>query len=170
MDTALIALAALLVLPLLLLVLLRINAVLVFLATCLGYVLTQFVAPDADLLLSVFGGTEAGVAAPENNTVRIALILLPVVLTAAFMIKSVKKGGRQLLNLFPSLGVSLLLVYIIVPLLPADLSAAIVTTAAWEQITKFEDLVVGISALLCLLAIWAQRPKHVEEKHGKHKR
>jgi len=150
--------------PVLLLMLLRINATLVFLSLCLGDVLVKFLSADAIDMADSFSahGSSAGQAA-----VKVALLLAPVVITMIFMIKSVRKN-RQLLNLLPSLGVGLLLLLLIVPLLTPGLSHNIVASPLWSQVLKAQDLIVGISALLCLFFLLLQRPKNQEE--GKKRR
>ena len=52
--TPAIALSAIVLVPAVLLMVLRINAALVFLSLCLGNVLVQFVAPDAHSFLTLF--------------------------------------------------------------------------------------------------------------------
>jgi hypothetical protein len=39
----------------------------------------------------------------------------------------------------------------------------------WSQAVRAQDLIVGASALACLLALWLQRPKTGGDgKHSKH--
>ncbi len=147
--------------PTALLLLLRVNASLVFLSACLGLVLLQYIGPDAvdfaDMFLPWLNG----------NNLKLAMLLLPVVLTTVFMIKTVR-GSRQLLNVFPALGTGLLLTLITVPLLPKDFASQATESTAWLTLLQFQSLVVGVSAMVCLLFIWAQRPKAGKDKHGKH--
>lgn len=75
-------LAAIVLVPAAVLMLLRINAALVYLSLCLGSVLLQFVSPDARELISVFSAHSPHSAAPDNNTLNIILLLAPAVLTA----------------------------------------------------------------------------------------
>lgn len=150
---------------------LRINAAIVFLSLCLGDVLVQFVAPDANQFLALFSAHVPSGLDHGNNAVRIILLVLPVVLTAIFMIRTIHGYGRQLLNLLPAVGVGLLGGLLITPLLPSGLSHNILDSSIWSQIKRTEDLIVGASALVCLLVLWLQRPKsgHKKEKHSKHK-
>jgi hypothetical protein len=160
-------LAAIVLVPIVLMMILRINAALVFLSLCLGDVLVQFVAPDASSFTSLFSGH--GLPSDEN-TIKLALLLLPVVLTAVFMIRTVRGGTRLLLNILPSAGAGLLLALLVVPLLSAGLRHNIVLSPLWQQAQRAQDLIVGSSALICLLMLWLQRPKAGggEGKHGKH--
>ena len=150
---------------------LRANATLVFLSLCLGDVLVQFVAGDANDLLGLLNASNASTSiAPDNAMLKLTLLLLPVVLTTVFMIRTVRGTARLLLNVFPAAGVGLLGALLAVPLLPPGLAHNIVHSSLWAQVQRAEDLIVGGSALVCLLVLWLQRPKtgHTDgKKHGK---
>lgn len=166
-----ITLGAIVLVPVLLLMVLRINATLVFLSLCLGNVLVQFVAPDANSFMALFSAHVPKGVDTGNNTIKIALLLLPVVLTALFMIKTIRGHGKLALNLLPAAGVGLLGGLLVVPLLPGGLSHNIIASPLWSQAQRAQDLIVGASALICLLVLWLQRPKtggH-NDKHAKHK-
>jgi hypothetical protein len=168
--TPVIVLASIVLVPVILLMVLRINAALVFLSLCLGDVLVQFVANDANWLMSLVGSVHAsavtGTVATGNNLIKLLLLLLPVLLTAIFMIRTVK-GARLLLNVLPAAGVGLLGGLLVVPLLSAGLSYNIIASPLWSQAVRAQDLIVGASALVCLLVLWLQRPK-TGDKHSKH--
>lgn len=167
--TPTIILGAIVLVPLVLLMLLRINAALVFLSLCLGDVLIQFVASDTNSFVALLQSSSATKSVPtDNTTIKLILLLLPVVLTALFMIKTVK-GAKLLLNILPALGVGLLGALLVVPLLGPGLGHQIITSSLWLQATRAQNLIVGSSALVCLLALWLQRPKSGGgDKHGKH--
>jgi hypothetical protein len=162
-------LAAIVAVPVVLLLVLRVNAALVFLSLCLGYVLMQFVAPDANSFLQLFSAKVPRGIDTGNDTVKLVLLLLPVVLTAIFLIRTVRGYGRLILNILPAAGVGLLGGLLIVPLLPPGLSHNITDSPLWDQVQRAQDLIVGTSALICLLVLWLGRPKvgH-DKKHGKH--
>jgi hypothetical protein len=148
--------------PVLVLMLLRVNATLVFLSACLGAVLLQFVGADANDFFAMFLPSLAG------NNLKLALLLLPVVLTTVFMIKTVQ-GSKLVFNLLPALGFGFLLTLLVVPLLPGGESFALRGSQTWHMAQQLQSLVIGVSALLCLLFLWMQRPKgHHDGKHGKH--
>jgi hypothetical protein len=152
--------------PIALLMLLRVNATLVFLSLCLGDVLVQFVAPDANSFFQLFSAHVPAGIDKGNDTVKIILLLLPVLLTAVFMIRTVRGGPKLLLNVLPAAGVGLLGSLLVVPLLPPGLSHNIVHSSLWDQLQKAQNLIVGASALSCLLVLWLQRPQ-AGGKHGK---
>ncbi|HET9174097.1 MAG TPA: hypothetical protein VFN56_02330 [Candidatus Saccharimonadales bacterium] len=161
MNQSLLVLAALVVVPVLILMALRINAALVFLSLCLGDVLVQFVSTDASSILPAMG------MHVSMQTVKLILLGIPVLLTAIFMIRSVK-GARLMINVLPALGVGLVGAFLIIPELPPHLAASIVDSSQWQKIKNAQDMIVGASALLSLLVLWLQRPKSGEEgKHAK---
>lgn len=171
MDAPTITLAAIVLAPVILLLVLRVNASLVFLSLCLGNVLVQFVAKDTNNFLTLHSNKVPPAASAGGNTVKLALLLLPVVLTTVFMIRTVRGKGRLLLNLLPALGVGFLGGLLVVPLLPAGLSHNVLGSNLWTQVSRVQDLIVGASALVCLLVLWLQRPKTGDKhaKHAKHK-
>lgn len=164
-------LGAIIVLPILLIMILRINAVLVFLSLCLGDVLVQFVAPDAKSFVQLFAGQNSQLTNLVSDNIKVVLLLLPVVLTAVFMIRSIKGHAKLLLNLLPAVGVSLLAALLVVPLLSSSMRHGIVDSNYWTQVQRAQDLIVGSSSVICLLVLWLQRPKKHgdgESKHSKH--
>lgn len=164
-----IILAALVLIPIVVLMFLRINASLVFLSLCLGDVLVQFVAPDANSFFDLFSAHVPKGVDTGDNLIKLALLLLPVILTAIFMIRTVHGHPRLLLNILPSAGVGLLGGLLVVPLLPISLSVNIVNSPLWHQAQRAQDLIVGGSALICLMVLWLNRPSSGKHGRGKHK-
>jgi len=164
-----VVLAAIVLVPVVLMLLLRVNATLVFLSLCLGDVLVQFVGQDAKDFFNLFTKSGASTTPPDNHLLKLILLLLPVVLTFVFMIRTVRGSPRLLLNILPAVGVGLLGALLVVPLLPPGLSHNVVRAPLWEQVERGQSLIVGSTALVCLLVLWLQRPKTGHEgKHGKH--
>jgi hypothetical protein len=161
-----VSLALIVLVPVIVLMLMRINAVLVFLSLCLGDVLVQFVAGDTRSFISLFASKNPKIVNASTSDIKIALLLLPVVLTAIFMIRTVKGRTKLMMNLLPAAGVGLLAALLIVPLLSPGLRYSITGSTLWQQVQRAEDLIVGVSALICLLVLWLQRPK--TGKEGKH--
>lgn len=163
-------LAAIVAVPAILLMVLRINAALVFMSLCLGNILVQFVASDASSWLTTFSTSHTTtVLTTTNSNVKIFLLLLPAVLTAIFMIRTVQDGPRLLLNLLPAIGVGLLGALLVVPLLTPDLAHNIIASSLWWNVQQTQNLIIGLSAVVCLVVLWMQRPKAGGHKHRKHK-
>jgi hypothetical protein len=150
--------------PIALLILLRINAAIVFLSLCLGSVLVQFVAGDVK---SIISGASLH-AQTSDSTIKLILLFLPAVLTAAFMIKTVR-SKRVVFNVLPAIGTGLLTALLAIPLLPPALGADITSQDIWYQVQRSQSLIVGLSAAISLLFLWLQRPKASPKEHGKHK-
>jgi hypothetical protein len=165
-----IILIILLAAPLLVLMVLRINAAQVFLSLCLGNVLVQFIGPDAGTIMSSATARTPGTMAPSQSYVNLILLLLPVVLTMVIMIHSVRGHAKLAFNLLPALGVSTLGVLLAVPLLSAGLTGAIMQVPLWRELENLQTLILSASTLLCLLFMWMQRPRRAVEgdKHAKH--
>ena len=155
--------ALIILLPIVVLVVLRINAAMVFLSLCLGYVLVQFIANDSNSLINFLAPNTGSFSA---SSLRLALLFGPAVLTAIMMLFSVKGHIRTLINIFPAAGTSFLGVLLAVPLLTPGLRYSIDAQPIWQQISKMQAPIVGISALLSLLVLWAhRRGQHLEHKH-----
>lgn len=163
-------LGAIVVAPVVLLLLLRVNATLVFLSLCLGSVLVQFVGSDPESVTSWISVTQgASEINIDDATLKLILLLTPVILTTIFMIKTIKDNSRMILNILPSIGVGMLGALLVVPLLPVDLSQEIVDSSLWSEVLKVQNVIVGATALVCLLVLWLQRPKTGgDKKHKKH--
>lgn len=150
--------------PVLALMLLRINAALVFFSLCLGYVLMQFLGGDASFLSALFTSGEQ----VSTNVLKLILLLAPAVLTAVFMIKTMR-GPKFVINILPALGVGALVTLFVVPLLPPDTTDAITALPAWQEVVRLQDLIIGASALAALIVMWLGRPRHHKDKdHKKH--
>lgn len=154
--------------PVLVMMALRVNAALVFLSLCLGDVLVRFTANDAGSFLTTFSGSHTVTSVTTSNSnVKIFLLLFPVILTTIFMIRTVHGTTRLLLNILPAAGVGLLGALLVVPLLPPGAAHNIIGSPLWDQVQKAQVLIVGASALSCLLVLWLQRPKTGKRKHHK---
>lgn len=143
-----------LALPVLLFLILRVNAALVFLSVCLGAVLVDHVAGDADLIVNSFSPTTNSLS---QTTIGLLLLLVPAVVTAVIMVFSVHGKLRVFLNLFPAAASSMLLVLLAVPMLPRSLAFNVMTQDAWRILSNAEAMVIGAGALISLFFLWTQR-------------
>jgi hypothetical protein len=159
----LIILITLLAAPVILLMVLRINAAQIFLSLCLGAVLVEFVGQDAAAILNSMSPHTHGVT-KNQAYVDLVLLLLPVVLTTIIMIRSVKGRAKLAFNLLPAIGVGALLALLAVPLMPPGLTGSITDLVVWKKLEAAQQLIITISTLLALLFLWMQRPKHHDEK------
>jgi hypothetical protein len=162
----LIILIGLLAAPVILIMVLRINAAQVFLSLCLGNVLVQFIGQDAGTLLASTTARTPGITSSQSF-INIGLLLLPVILTMIIMIHSVRGKTKLAYNFLPALGVGLLLTLLAVPLMSASMTGSITDQALWRELQNLQTLILSTSTLLCLLFMWMQRPKPARDE-GKH--
>lgn len=162
----LIILVAMLTVPVVIIMVLRINAAQVFLSLCLGNVLVQFIGQDAGTILSSASARAPGMPASQSY-INLALLLLPVILTMLIMIHSVRGKAKLAFNFLPALGVALLLTLLTVPLMSPGLTGSITNLPLWRELENLQTLILSISTLLCLLFMWMQRPKAAKDD-GKH--
>lgn len=161
-----IELIAALVIPLLVLGFLRINAAMVFLSLCLGYVLVEFVANDTDSLISFI--------APDANSLsasglKLIMLFVPAVLTSVIMLFSVHGKGRAAFNVLSAAGVSVLAVLLAVPLLTPGLRYDLQSQSLWQHLNEMQAMVIGASALVSLVFLWSQRRHTSSGEHSKHR-
>ena len=145
-----IALAA----PVLVLTLLRINAALVFLSLCLGAVLVEYVAGEANSLITLFSEQAGTVSA---SSMQLVLLLAPAVVTCVVTVFSVHGKLKTILNILPALAASALALLLVVPLLPNGLRFELEMQEVWRHLVKAQALVVGLGAIISLVFLWLQR-------------
>ena len=166
MDTHQIALIAALALPALLLVVLRVNAAMVFLSLCLGAILVQYVAGEANSLLTLFGADADSVSA---STIQLFLLLGPAVVTCIVTLFSVKGGMKALFNLLPAAATAAFAVLLVVPLLAPGLRFSLEEQGLWSELVRSQALIVGVGAFMSLTFLWFQR-HHLRHQDKKRKR
>ena len=166
--TYLIVLAALALVPVLLITLLRVNGAIAFMSLCLGSVLVTY--PSGDVT-SVFGSFSASHnTLTTNQWVHVALLIVPFLLTILFTRGSVK-GGKKITNALPALATGLLLALLVVPLLPADIQRQVHSQPAWHQLDSAQTGVILGGALFSLVfLLFTHRTKHGDEEGKKHKK
>jgi hypothetical protein len=160
--TPLLLFGSLVLVPAVLAILLRINAAVLFMSLCVGEVLVQYVASDTGSFAATFGGHTSNVS---ESTLRLALLLIPPILTAIFMFHSVHGGPKSLMNVCPAVGVGLLTALLVKPLLSTAFQRTLENSSLWHQFSKAQALVVSVSALFSLLFLWLQRHNSGESKH-----
>ncbi|HET8671347.1 MAG TPA: hypothetical protein VFM05_12190 [Candidatus Saccharimonadales bacterium] len=161
-----ITLIAALIVPMALLTVLRVNAAMVFLSLCLGYVLVQFVANDADSLIGFVAPDAESLSA---SSLKLIMLFTPVVLTMIIMAFSIHGRLRVGLNALPAAATSLLTFLLAVPLFTPGLQYAIQSQNVWYEVHQAQALIVGAGALVSMVFLWSQRrrAKHAEE-HRRH--
>lgn len=158
----LVLIAAIVLAPVIVLTVLRVNAAIVFLSLCLGSVLVQLTGKDASSFLQLFTNS-------KGYTLSVLLLMLPAAFTTIIMIRTVKGGVRLLLNLLPAAAVGLVGLLLFVPLVSPGLRDSITATSAWHTIERSQSLIVAVGALTSMFFLVLQRPgRHAHESSRRH--
>ena len=153
-----------LALPVALLYIFKVDASIIFLTLCMGFVLVEFIASNTISLITAFYPNAGQLG---YSTTKIILLLLPSVLTMIFMFNSIS-GSKRLFNILPSIVVGLLLILLLQPMLPESINKTILASNYWAEYQKFETFIIGGGSLFCLALVWTNRkPKHAKS-HAKH--
>lgn len=159
--TPLILLAAIAGVPVLVALLLRVNAVFLYLSVAAGNLLVMSVADDADLVL--------GMVASGVNTrmvARFGLLLVPVVLTLLFLRKTMPRS-KMLLHILPIVGSGLMLAAFALPFLSSDAQAQVYDSTYGEIINSAQDIVIGAATLLTLFLAWFSYRNKDSKRRGR---
>lgn len=153
--------------PILLLILLRVNAVFVYLGFCVGFVLSEFDGQNKTIT-KLAGSSKVIERLGGSTEVRLILLVLPAILILLFMIKSAK-GGKFTLNLLPAIAVGVLAVITVIPLLPVNTAVNIMNGSAWKDVTKYEGTLIGLSTLVIVVMLIVEHSKFGSLSKGKGK-
>lgn len=140
--------------PTIVLVGLRINAALVFLSLCLGAVLVQYVAGEANSLITLFS---EGAGTLSASSMQLALLYAPALVTCIVTVFSMHGKLKVPLNVLPAAGACALAVLLTVPLLPSGLRFSLEEQEVWRILTQAQALIVGMGAVVSLAFLWTQR-------------
>jgi hypothetical protein len=158
----LVIIGGVILLPLVFMTVLRVNAAIVFLSLCLGGVLVQLIGGDASQFMNLFSGSKDF----SHNTAALALIILPTLFTMFVMIKTVHGKIGLILNVLPAAAVGVLALLLIEPYLSQSLQHSITNTKEWHNLHDLQALILSISAVISLIFLWIQRPKHGKHEEG----
>ncbi len=137
----------------------------VFLSVCLGAVLVDHVAPEANTMLGLFSAHPSKLS---QTTIQLFLLLAPMIATTVITALSVQGRLKIVLNAVPAVAASMLLVLLIVPLLPNGLMFEFESQPVWRFLWNSEAFVIGAGALVSLFFLWTQRGsfrRHDKRKH-----
>jgi hypothetical protein len=146
-------------LPLLLGVLFRVSTSFLFLSLLAGELLGRTFHDEAELIIG---------SAPNGHAVapysELAIIVLPVLLTALFLRRTLSKG-KMLLHLLPFALTGIIFAAFALPVLPEVAKVQVTSVDIGRQLLDNSQLIVGVVVFLQLIALWLiNRPK---ESHGK---
>lgn len=161
--TPLIIMGILILVPIVIVTLFRINAAIIFMSLCVGYVFVQYIGNDATSLASLFSSHTTQVS---DSTIKILLLFLPAILTSIFMFHSVR-GSKIIFNLLPAAAVGLFTALLAEPLLSASMQRTLNESSIWHNFLQAQALIVGLSGLISLLFLWIQHRSTRHSEHGK---
>ena len=156
--TPIIFLGVVMLIPLVLGLVLRVNAAVMIMSLCLGEVLVQYVSGDAVSIVRTL-------IRLNGNDIRLLLLIVPLALTALFMIRSVS-GIKAIFNLIPALGAGLLLALFSEPLLSAGVRFNVENSSLWHSFSRAKVSAVIVAAGCSLLFLWVQK-RGGSREHGK---
>lgn len=155
-------LALIAAIPIVMIVLLRSNAAIVYLSLCAGVVLQNLFGADAHLILDAIMPRASSV---YGQALDIVLVTLPAAL-ASIMLRKKAKGLRFVLGIIPAICAGLLVVLSIVNFISPLTRDAIYDSTAWRNLNEFRGL-VALLGVVSSIALLKPSKKH-EEGHKKH--
>jgi len=147
------------------LLMLRTNTGVVFLSLCAGTMLLNATGADA----SLFASSLSSGADISGSVAKIAVLLLPAVITSLFLRKHVSHG-QILITFVPAVATAMLGVLLVVPLLSSSVQASVGSTEVWSMLTQYQGTIVTIgivSSIICIV-LTVKKPHHVKHRKGKH--
>lgn len=156
-----IALIIAVLVPVVLLLVLRTNAAIVFLSLCAGALAVQYVGSEAILAGSAVGNHSEAV----SQYFLVALLLLPAVLSGIFLVKTMT-GPKAIFNILPAFAVGVVGVLLAVPLLPGNLQNVIVDLGGWNLLDQMREFVILMGIAASLVVLWVTHPRG----HGRHRK
>ena len=140
-------------------ILLRSNAVYIFLMLCAGELCSRLIASDLTKIVNSIIETEA----PTYSVVQIfLLVIVPLVLLAMF--RRGVKSSKVMLQILPAISTVVIAFMLVVVKLPYDLQVRIQDSNTYNILEPYFGLAMAIGLLTSLFYLWTKRPNHKEEK------
>jgi len=159
---ALVILGVLVLLPVILAFVMRVNAVLLFFAVMSGGLLVSFMGDDATLVLGAFVRGEAA-----SMYAQLLLLYLPVGLTL-FVVRKSLTTAKILLNVPAIILCGMVLGILAMPLFTTGLQAELLATEPGSILQHFKDDIIGLTVLINLVLMWLYFRHKPDSKHKKH--
>jgi uncharacterized membrane protein len=149
-------------LPILLILVLRASAAVVFLALCAVTDLLKFIGKDATTVLTSIWPHSNIIA---QQSLNVSLLSVPP-LVAIIRLRKTVSGSKMVLNIAPAVAVGLLAAISIVPLLSSGLRVNILHTPVWKLGEQMQGFIVGVGVLVSLLLLKGHRKKEAGHSKG----
>lgn len=154
---ALVILIGIILSPIILIEIFKVNSVVAYLTLCLGAVVSEFVDNNPILKHFLKSSNYINHISYINN-LKLLLLLVPLVLVIILMIRTAK-GGLFSFNLIGSICVGVLLAYLLVPILPHTLNSGILDNKYWLELNNQKSNVIAVSSFIILIMLVLQRSK-----------
>jgi hypothetical protein len=146
--------------PVVLALIRRVSAVLLFLSVAGGSLLVTHLSDDATLVSRMVSRS-----ANVPMITSIVLLVLPVLLTLLLLKKTMPRS-KLLLHIIPLLATGLSLAVLALPLLPSHMQAELFAAPYGAPLKNSQDLVIGGTTVLVLLLMLIAH-RHKEDKGKK---
>jgi len=143
---------------------LRTNTAICFLALCAGSILLSSTGVNMGLIAtSLTSGIDS-----STNIIRILLLIVPLIVCIVMLRFNLKKA-QLILAFIPAVATVLLGSILVVPELSARNEAALVNTETWRLLVQYQEAIVvfGLVSSLVLIFFTVKKPKE-KTKKGKH--
>jgi hypothetical protein len=141
------------------------NAGLVFLALCAGNTLLQFADKNLSYInTKLQSNNVTSRFIVSHSLLRIIIILLPVVIVLVFS-KHYKGKGRWIMQFLPAIATGILGCLIIIPLLSGSAQNSIASNPVWSMIQKYQIPVVAAGLLISIVDV-VHNSHQSHSKHG----
>lgn len=149
--------------PVLLTVLLRVNAVIVFFSVACGILLQRSLGESAQLALGALVQRW-----PTAQIAHVGLLWLPLAITLIISRRTARHGA-VIVQLLPVVMAGLVGMIFTVPPLPDNVQSAIYGGRLGAQLARSQDVIIALAVVLNLLVAWRVYRHHDEhKKHSKH--
>ncbi|MHB1865485.1 MAG: hypothetical protein ACYCPS_05005 [Candidatus Saccharimonadales bacterium] len=143
--------------PIVLFIALRVNAVIIFLGLCLGYILSEFDGTNKEVT-KLAGSTKFIEHLGGSSNVHLILLLLPPIILLLFSLKTAS-GSKYSLNLLPAIATGILAVIVVVPLLPVNTAVKVMNGSLWADVIKYQGTLIGLSILVVTIMLILEHSK-----------
>jgi hypothetical protein len=145
-------------------IILRSNAVYIFLSLCASDQLARLAGGDITNIVSSLVSSNL----PMYSVVQIVLLVAaPLVLL--FMFKKGVKSSKMILQIVPAAAAVLVGFMLVVSKLPYDLEQKIHNSSIYNLTEPFFELAIAAGLLFSVLYFWTKRPKPKDEDKKGHK-
>lgn len=144
--------------------LLRSNAVYIFLTLCTGEILATLVASD----LTQVASSMVTYDLPKYTIVQLVLLLIAPVALLLFLKHSVK-SSKIIMQIIPAAATVVVAFMFVVKKLPYDTQQKMLSSNIYQLVEPYLGLAVAVGLVASIFYLWTKRPKNKDEEKKSHK-